>query len=155
MSDAPPQWPFAGDSPILRARKVAWAYQALARELAPDRVSEMDARFRSWGEFWVAPVAHYDPDDWVTAEEAGAIVGVSINYISALRRDGRLAGRLDPSDRRRFLFRVGDLQALKPRRRGVALQAGRTDKVIANGATVSKGHSANGNTPSLAKNTRE
>jgi hypothetical protein len=105
-----PKWPFPGDSAIVRARKIAWAYQAALRELKPEMADELDQRFRSWGENWVAPAQSYGPEDWVTAKEAAAISGLSVGTISGLRVRGRITGVL--VDKKRFMYRVADIHRL-------------------------------------------
>lgn len=121
------RWPFPGDSPAAASRRIALAYRALAEEMAERlakyrdliidegddprvQVSDMDKRFRTWGQGWVNPSpTSYDPDDMVTAEEAGALIGVVGGTISSMRLRNRLNGEYDG---KRFLYRVSDVYQL-------------------------------------------
>jgi len=127
------RWPFPGDSPAVRARKVAWAYRAALTELGHiEIVAELDARFISWDEEWVCPVRTYDDEDWVTAREAGGIAGVAEGTISIARVRGRIKARRDG---RRFLYRVADVRQLSFARR--ERRANTTVRVNDNGRSVS------------------
>lgn len=132
------RWPFAGDSVTVRARKIAWAYRAVIEEAAADnpalllKLSELDERFRSWDESWIAPKKTFSMDDWVTATEAGSILGVSGGAVSVLRVKGRIKGRRDG---KRFLYLVADVWSLSDRPRRRTQPA--TDRVHANGRSVS------------------
>lgn len=134
-------WPWPGDAPVVRARKIAWAYRAALEEIAPDKVAELDARFRQWGERWPAPVRHYEPHEMVTAEEAGDILALSGGAVSSLRVNGRIKGHYDKPTRR-FLYRVEDLHKLSStlRRR----KPSTTDRVSDDGRSVSSEHSGAG-----------
>lgn len=146
------EWPFPGDTAIVRARKVAWAYRAVAEKLqarvneldpnnAGDEVADLDTRFRQWGERWPAPVRNYDPDEWISADEAGRIAGVSGGYISSLRVAGRIEGKM--VDRKSFRYQVRDVHRLAEviRRR----RESSTDRVGANGKFVPSDWQASGN----------
>jgi hypothetical protein len=135
------EWPFKGDSPAVRARKVAWAYRAAAEqmqarlaELDPehadkDAVADLDQRFRQWGERWPAPVRHYEMDEWVTAKEAADIAGIAPGTIGSLRVRGRIDARL--VDGKTFLYRVRDVHELAGKVRGRRGNA--TDRVRVRG----------------------
>ena len=97
------RWPFPGDSPAARARKIALAYRAALEAIDPKTAGELDERFRSWGERWPAPVRSYNDDEWVTADEAGDLIGISGGTISSLRVRGRIDGKFDG---KRYLFLV-------------------------------------------------
>lgn len=120
------QWPWPGDSPLVRARKCAWAYRAALAELKPEIAQELDERLgRKWGERWITgtPVA-YEPDDWVTSKEAGEILGMSPGRVGQLRIQGRIKAVLEGG--KRFKYRVSDVYALSEtvRRRGWNLNQG-------------------------------
>lgn len=146
------RWPFPGDSPIAAARKAALAYRALAFDLAEAlekakagvwdggldplvAVSEMDKRMRDWGQQWVDPSpTSYEPDDMVTAQEAGALIGLHSGTVSSLRLRGRIPGVWDKQGRR-FLYRVSDVYELQGQLR--RRKPSPTVRVIANGRGVS------------------
>lgn len=134
------KWPFPGDSPLIRARKVAWAYRAALAELKPEIADDLDDRLaRQWGERWITGTAAYGPDDWVTSGEAGEILGMSPGRVGQLRVEGRIKGVLEGG--KRFKYKVSDVYALSEnvRRRGwnfvggVSRRADAADTVIANG----------------------
>jgi hypothetical protein len=140
------KWPFPGDSTVVRARKIAWAYRALAEEMLkghpdadPNAVADLDARFRSWGERWPAPVVSYDPDELVDPDEAADITGLAAGTISALRRRGRIKGHLRGG--KQYLYLVRDLHRLSSEVR--SRKDRRTVTVSVNGtgaSTVPDGH---------------
>lgn len=131
------RWPFPGDSPTAAARKVALAYREALAKHDQAAVDEMDRRFQQWGQGWVNPEHRdYDPDDMITAEEAGALIGVVAGTIGHLRLRNRIKGEFDG---KRFLYRVSDVYQLSNsvRRR----KDSPTVRVNANGTTVSSGQS--------------
>lgn len=114
-------WPFAGDAPIARARKVALAYRHIAQELVDkygadtegDPVADLDERFHRWGELWIDTdrTVTYAADDWVTSQIAATILAVSQSYMSALRVHGRIKGRYIKG-KHGYVYRVGDIWTL-------------------------------------------
>jgi hypothetical protein len=105
------QWPWPGDDPVVRARKCTWAYRQALLELKPEAAAELDDRLaRQWGERWIAGHVVCGPDDWVTAAEAGQILGISAGRVSRLRALGRIKGVLE--DGKRFKYKVSDLHEL-------------------------------------------
>lgn len=129
------RWPHPGDSPIVRARKCAWAYRAALESAGrQDLVAELDNRFMDWDERWVAPVGRYEPTDWVTAKEAGELLGVSDGTISKNRMNGRIKGR---KVNQTYFYLVTDVYALSDsvRRRKTSPPV----RVPDNGSSVSNG----------------
>jgi excisionase family DNA binding protein len=116
-------WPYPGDSPTARARRVAHAYRARLQSIAPDQSDALDHLFTSMGEIWVAPrVITVQVDEWLTPEQAADLGGVGVATLRAWRSRGRLTGVRTPGGEWRY--RAGDILALitKPRgrtRRGV------------------------------------
>ncbi len=144
-------WPFPGDSSIVRARKVALAYRELAAQFAPaEKLSEMDARFRRWGEGWMSPVDTFGPDDWVNAKQAGQLAGMSGANVHKLRRNGEIRARYDG---RKYLFQVGEVQQLPHREKSIGGWGARrrreavTVTVHANDTSVSTGPAKSPTTP--------
>lgn len=137
-------WPFPGDSPVVKARKVALAYRSVAEELhkallahqaeAADPVADLDQRFRKWGITWhaEATIVHSD-DDWVSAKEAANLVHLSKGAISRLRATGRLKGEWR-GYHDGYYFRVGDVYALSNEVRSRKL--GSIDSINTNGGTA-------------------
>lgn len=125
-------WPWPGDSPVARARRIALAYRAALHDHAPGLAADLDTRFTRWGESWVAP-RHVPPgDELVSAEDAGTLIGISSGAIGKLRRDGRIQG---VKTGRKYEYAVADVYRLssEARRRGPHT----TDTVQDNGRAVS------------------
>ena len=133
-------WPFKGDSPIARARKMALAYRAALEEAAPEWMAKLDEKFLSWGERWHMPTpVTYGDDDWLPTKEAAAILQISPTRLSRLRVIGRIEGKLHKDGSAKgFSYRVGDLHKLsaETRKRGELQPPTSTDRVPANGRTV-------------------
>lgn len=89
-------WPYPGDSPVARARRIALAYRQAALGEDPSvAVARLDAKCQEWGEGWVTPkLALFEPDDLITVQQAAELVSVHPDTIGALRRSGRLPGRM-------------------------------------------------------------
>lgn len=86
-------WPYPGDSPVAKARRVAHAYRARLEDAQPDWAAQLDQRFVSWGERWVVPhLALFDLDDWLTPAEAAELGGVDTATVRMWRARGRLTG---------------------------------------------------------------
>lgn len=89
-------WPYAGDSPVARARRIAHAYRARLDILDPDGCRELDRLFIDLGEAWMVPrVLTVQPTDWLTAAEAADLAGVSLATLRQWRRRGLLHGDQD------------------------------------------------------------
>lgn len=154
------KWPFPGDSPIARTRKVALAYRHLAQEqhrralelinvlneitveqwteLVGDGadelfknlhqefgnpVEDLDKRFYDWGESWHAEQnISYQPDDYVTAQEAATLIQLSWNTIHHMRVRGRIEGVYVPksagSGKGTWKYKVADIYKLSAECRG-------------------------------------
>lgn len=110
-------WPFSGDAPLARARRIARAYRELAAAADLSRCAELDELCSAWGETWVAPrVVRYDLDDWLTPAEAADAAAVSVAAVRQWRHRGRLAGR-HTKDGWRYLAREVLALAAEVRRR--------------------------------------
>ena len=139
----PSSWPFPGDSPVARARKMALAYRALAEEfqnmlaagVAPtNTVADLDKRFRDWGERWVGEKpATYDLDDWVPTTEAADLIQISTGALSRARVRGRIKGEWR-GQRFGYWYQVRDVYALSETVRG--RDRASTDTVPASGGGV-------------------
>ena len=112
-------WPYPGDSPTTRAKRVALAYREQLRQAAPGRCELLDHSMRDYGQHWVItrPVT-VEPDAWVDAKHAAEIAAMSLSTLRGLRLAGRITGRCRSA--RRWEYRVADVMALStmPRRRG-------------------------------------
>jgi hypothetical protein len=87
-------WPYPGDSPLARARRIANAYRAALEDADPAACHRLDTLAKGWGETWVAPaVVTYDLDDWLTPAEAAELAAVSTATLRTWRHRGRLTGR--------------------------------------------------------------
>lgn len=113
----PGRWPFPGDSPLVRARKVAQMYRAALGAANRDMQRQCDDTAASFGETWVVPRVLTATDDGVLGPaDAADFLGVTTARIRSLRAAGRLPGIQDGDG---WLYRVSDLLALQtaPRRR--------------------------------------
>ncbi len=103
-------WPFAGDSPVVIARKVAGAYRDALGEVSADAMAAVDARMLNLGQTWVLPrVLRFDLDDWLGVRDAADLAQVEPDTIGAARRRGRLSGRKVDG---RWEYRARDVLAL-------------------------------------------
>lgn len=117
------RWPYPGEAPIVRARRMAVAYATRLRELAPAAAAELDELAERWGEGWVTPRrVTYDAEAYLTARQAADYAGVSVPSIAQWRRRGRLVGRLISP--RVYHYRAGDVMRvahdIRQRGRGAA-----------------------------------
>ena len=111
-------WPFPGDSPTARARRVALAYRARLLMLNPAACEALDAQMRNMGQRWVAPtIQAHRMDDWVPPRVAAELAAVELATLREWRRRGRLTGRKRDG---RWEYQVRDVLALSTatRRRG-------------------------------------
>ncbi len=111
-------WPFPGEAPVARARRVALAYRSALQQHAPDVAASIDDIMSRWGETWATPrVITYGPDSMLSATEAGDVLCISAAAVHNLRRAGRLAGIKDASGR--WHYRASNVTRLsaEPRRR--------------------------------------
>ena len=87
-------WPYPGDSPLAKARRIARAYREIAARADPEATTELDQRIVGWGEVWIAPrMVRFDLDDWLSPADAADIAAVSIAALRQWRARGRLTGR--------------------------------------------------------------
>ncbi len=147
------QWPFPGDSPIARARKVGLAYRTLAQDLTKQlhdagitvetAVADLDERFTDWGEKWhCEQVKSLGPDDLVDRNEAAALIGVAGGTLGRLRIRGRIKGQWvkgvfgKPGH---YLYKVSDVYQLSTELRGRSWRAAdATDTVTPDGESDTK-----------------
>jgi hypothetical protein len=110
-------WPYPGDGPLARARRVAHAYRARLAEIDPQGCAELDDAMRRWGQGWAVPrVVTYDPDAMLTPAEAAELAACDPATLRQHRLRGRLTG--EPHGRT-WRYRAADIIALsaKPRNR--------------------------------------
>lgn len=107
-------WPYPGDSPLVRARKVAQAYRAHLNAANPDVCAAVDDMVRSFGETWAIPrLLIHDPDALLTSAEAADYTCLSPASIRQLRRRKRLIGYLVDGH---WYYRLTDLDNLSAKR---------------------------------------
>lgn len=99
-------WPYKGDLPIARARRVAMAYRARLEKIDPAGCDELDRLFSSWGERWMLsrPVT-YDLDDWLEPAQAAEIALTTTANLRRLRIAGKLHGMLGTDGKWRYQAR--------------------------------------------------
>jgi hypothetical protein len=104
-------WPYPGDSPAARARRVALAYRQRLLKVAPAVCADLDATMRDFGQHWAIPrpvVA--DPEAWVSARDAAELAAIGLSTLRKLRERGRLTGRrISP---RRWEYQVKEVMSL-------------------------------------------
>lgn len=107
----PGRWPYPGDSPLTRARKIALMYRAALGAANPNLRDECDATAAAYGETWVAPrLATHNDNDWLNPRDAADYLCTSPDNIRRLRLAGRLAGTHTPKGWR---YKVADLRQLE------------------------------------------
>lgn len=113
-------WPFPGDTPLIRARKLAQAYRAHLKAAAPHLCAQIDEMAIHYGELWVVPrVVTTTDNDLLTPAEAADFLCVSTANVRRLRLAGRLHGvRIDGQWR----YRVAELRKLQQGRPRTALR---------------------------------
>jgi len=90
-----PKWPYAGDSEVERARKIALMYRQHLRAQSPTICDQLDRAAVEYGEAWAAPhVLRHEPDDAITTAQAAELVGVTPEMI---RHWARLPHPDDPT----------------------------------------------------------
>lgn len=90
MSD----WPYPGDSPLARARRVARAYREHLHQVDPLRCNEVDEQMAGWGQGWIAPrVLRYELDDWLSLADAADVAAVERGCLRQWRARGKIVGR--------------------------------------------------------------
>lgn len=104
-----PGWPYPGDSPVVRARRVALAYRARLAELDEPACTALDELCRQWGQGWaVVHLLTFDWEDWLTPRQAAELASVQVRHIAKLRRNGRLNGRRNEG---RWEYQAGEVLA--------------------------------------------
>lgn len=110
------RWPFPGDSPLVRARKVAQMYRARLRALSLDACDDCDRTAVGFGEKWVAPrLVHYNDDDLLRPADAADYLCITTTALGLLRARGRLEGVYDEA-KRMWRYRFAELLKVQGRR---------------------------------------
>ncbi len=105
------RWPYPGDTPLVRARKIAQMYRAHLRALNPDACDQADATAHQFGETWVAPkVVTAHDEDLLDPADAADYLCTSTANIRRLRLAGRLNGHHTDCGWR---YQVADLKKLQ------------------------------------------
>lgn len=89
------EWPFPGDSPLARARRIAQMYRQALNTANPQLCNDVDETACSFGETWAVPrlVIHRD-DDLLRPIHAADFLCISPDALRLLRNRGRLIGEL-------------------------------------------------------------
>lgn len=104
-----PRWPWPGDTPTDRARRIANSLLAL---LEPGEREKAITAARAVGETWLgADLLRWQIDDIVTTEQAAELLHVSTAVIHGWRQRGLLAnlGTSTGGRGRQGRYRVGDV----------------------------------------------
>lgn len=76
------RWPWPGDTPLDRARRVALSYRHALQGLDGDMCGDIDQQMENWGELWAVPrVELVDLDEWVTIDVAAQHVGLTAKAV--------------------------------------------------------------------------
>lgn len=109
------KWPFPGESPLARARRIAHMYRAHLRALSVDLCDEADATAAQFGETWAIPqVVTVDEHMLLTPAQAADWLCTSTANIRRLRLAGRLPG---DKTRHGWRYKLSDLKELQATRR--------------------------------------
>ncbi len=101
------EYPYPGEAPVVRARRIANAYRARLMLVDPEGMAELDALCERWGETWAMPrLCRWDEDDWLSVADAAEFICVQPDSIHKMRLRGRLTGKYEGG---RWLYRAGDL----------------------------------------------
>lgn len=86
-------WPFPGDSPLARARRIAHMYRSQLRAINQDNCDRLDHTAVGFGETWIVerPVIYQD-DDLLGPRDAADYLCLSTDAVRVLRARGRLTG---------------------------------------------------------------
>jgi hypothetical protein len=88
-------WPYPGDAPVTRARRVAHAYRAKLQTVDPASCREVDKQMFGYGQNWVAPrLLAYGLDDWLSVAEACEIASILPATLRIWRSRNRIVGRV-------------------------------------------------------------
>lgn len=112
----PGRWPFPGDGPLVRARRVAQMYRAALGAANPAMRDQCDATAVGYGETWAVPrLVTYDDDDLLKPADAADYLCVSTNALSMLRTRGRIRGVWDEA-KGMWRYPFAELRAAQGRR---------------------------------------
>lgn len=107
-------WPWPGDTPLDRARRVARTYRDALRRTDRELCAQLDQRTRDLGQQWIAPTTlAYDLDDQLTADEVAELCQVKPDTVRVWRYRG--LPTVDTPDGRRY--RVADVLNYHAQRR--------------------------------------
>lgn len=111
-------WPYPGDSPLVRARRVALAYRQRLQQISPQACAELDERMDQLGQGWAIPrPVIADPNAWISSRDAADLAAVAVATLYDLRKSGRLTGRRTKSGRWEYQVREIMALATQPRTR--------------------------------------
>jgi hypothetical protein len=99
-------WPFPADTAVERARRIAQSYRHALMSFDADLCRQLDEKAVELGQGWVRPLETdlADLDEALTAEQIGAILGVSPRTVRMWGYRGHIE-RLDDDGKPRFRFR--------------------------------------------------
>src|SRR6266571_1876209 len=107
-------WPWPGDSPLDRARRVARSYRDALRHADPALCARLDHHSRALGQHWIVPrPLDHEPDDLLDAHAVADMCDVQINTVRVWHSRG-LRAITTPDGQR---FRVGDVLDYHQQRR--------------------------------------
>ncbi|WP_143268508.1 MerR family transcriptional regulator [Amycolatopsis vastitatis] len=114
-------WPWPGDSPLDRARRVARNYRDALMRADAEACGELDRRCRDLGQGWIVPQQmKFGQDDLLDVDEVADLCDVQADTVRQWRRRG--LPTVDTPDGQRY--RVADVLAYHAERRRRRANAG-------------------------------
>lgn len=114
-------WPFAADTTLDEARRIAQIYRHHLHRADPEACAHLDAQMAAYGKLWVIPaVSTHEPTDLLTAELAAVEMRVARRTIYAWRARGLPVVQTPDGPR----YRVGDLRAFDTAQRRRRIRTG-------------------------------
>jgi len=125
-------WPYPGDGPAARARRVAQAYRSALEQAAPALCYTLDGQMRALGQTWIVPERMmFDPDEWLSPSQAADLACVEIPTIRQMRHRKVIKGR---HNGKHWEYQVKEIMAAFARPRGRNRNV--TDTLTPNGSSV-------------------
>lgn len=101
-------WPWATDSAVNRAKRVAHMFRDRLRDEAPAACAEMDNLMRVFGQAWIVEGVPTDPDELLTVRELAEVADVTEDGVRMWVMRWPLTCRGHNDDGRK-LYRWGDV----------------------------------------------
>ncbi len=88
----PAPWIYPGDTDLMKARRLTWAYRNLAKLANPDGCRALDEAATTYGQGWVCEQPITVPDDqMLTTAQAAELAGVEVETVRQWRKRGYIS----------------------------------------------------------------